>query len=105
MVGFDAISKECSNLMSTIINQGCHQDFQVEYNKYGRWGIKQLGISFGFIFLLFSYESSYEKSPALPLNDSPDYLPKNIFCKLLQFKRKEMIKKKQCYVPMTLHKI
>jgi len=28
-----------------------------KYNK-SRWGIKQLEISFGFIFLLFSYESS-----------------------------------------------
>ena len=28
-----------------------------KYNKYW-WGIKQLGISFGSIFLLFSYESS-----------------------------------------------
>ena len=27
-------------------------------NTTSRWGIKQLGISFGSIFLLFSYESS-----------------------------------------------
>ena len=29
-----------------------------------RWGIKQLRISFGSIFHLFSYESSWGKSPA-----------------------------------------
>ena len=49
-------------------------------NTTSRRGIKQLGISFGSIFLLFSYEisrghvlNSQERNPlATPLNDSPE---------------------------------
>ena len=35
-----------------------------QVNTTGRRGIKQLGISFSVMFLLFSYESSQVKSPA-----------------------------------------
>ena len=35
-----------------------------QVNTTSTWGIKQPGISFGSIFLLFSYESSRGKSPA-----------------------------------------
>ena len=38
--------------------QGCHQEFKLPVNTTSRWGIKQLRISFGFIFLVFFYESS-----------------------------------------------
>ena len=43
--------------------------------KLSRRGIRQLGISFSYIFLLFSYETSLGKIPALPLNDSPGSVP------------------------------
>ena len=39
--------------------------------KLSRRGIRQLGISFGCIVLLFSHESSQGKIQAPPLNDSP----------------------------------
>ena len=42
-----------------------------QVNKTSRWGIKQLGISFGSIFLLFSYESSQGNPQPPTLNGSP----------------------------------
>ena len=59
--------------------QGRHQDFKLPGKYKNRRGIKQLGVSFGSIFLLyFSFESSWgtflvagKNSQPLPLNDSP----------------------------------
>ena len=42
-------------------------------NTSNRQGIKQPGISFGSIFLLFSYESSRGNLQPPPFNDSPVY--------------------------------
>ena len=53
------------------------KNLSCQVNTTSRLGIKQQGISFGSIFLLFSYESTWGqvhsgrgKSPAPPLNDS-----------------------------------
>ena len=51
-------------------------------NTTSRGEIKQLGISFVSIFLLFSYESILGKTRAPPLNDSPVLL---LFFSLLFF--------------------
>ena len=46
---------------------GLSPRFQVALNTTSRWEIKQLGVSFISIFLLLSFESSWEP----PLNDNP----------------------------------
>ena len=45
--------------------------WRCQVNTTSRQGIRQLGISFGSIFLLFSYESSRGNARPPPLNDSP----------------------------------
>ena len=49
---------------SGLLTQGCRQ---VAVNTTSRWEIKQLGVSFGSIFLLLSFESGWES----PLYDNP----------------------------------
>ena len=55
-----SLGEESPSLHSTSLIPGLSVRFQVAAkNASSRWGIKQVGISFGFIHLLFSNESSW----------------------------------------------
>ena len=64
---FPATGSKCDNMLSNlqvhVINSGMSLKFQVarQIQQVDR-GVKQLGISFGSIFLLFSYEGSCQQT-------------------------------------------
>ena len=58
LVSFKSVSQSTQSVLNVIGPlQACHQDFKLPVNTASGQRIKLLRISFGFIFLLFLYES------------------------------------------------